>query len=79
MLIERLASLREDWPDALRIVISMVLAAAVSTLLHLAFDEFRTAPVAAVPRPVDALDFLLETFGKDLHDLIRVLQAPRQG
>jgi hypothetical protein len=25
----------------------------------------------------DALDFLLETLGKDLHDLIRVLQAPR--
>ena len=27
--------------------------------------------------PVDALDFLLETLGKDLHDLIRVLQGPR--
>jgi len=25
----------------------------------------------------DALDFLLETLGKDLHDLIRVLQGPR--
>jgi len=28
-------------------------------------------------RVVDALDFLLETLGKDLHDLIRVLQGPR--
>jgi hypothetical protein len=26
---------------------------------------------------VHALDFLLETLGKDLHDLIRVLQGPR--
>jgi hypothetical protein len=26
---------------------------------------------------VDALDFLLDTLGKDLHDLIRVLQGPR--
>jgi len=27
--------------------------------------------------PIDAMDFLLETLAKDLHDLIRVLQAPR--
>jgi hypothetical protein len=32
---------------------------------------------AESPRGADALDFLLETLGKDLHDLIRVLQGPR--
>jgi hypothetical protein len=32
---------------------------------------------AQYPKGVDALDFLLETLGKDLHDLIRVLQGPR--
>jgi hypothetical protein len=30
-----------------------------------------------LPSAVDALDFLLETLGKDLQDLIRVLQGPR--
>ena len=44
MLIKRLEGLRQDWPDALRMVVSTV---------------------------------LLETLGKDLHDLIRVLQGPR--
>jgi hypothetical protein len=32
---------------------------------------------AGSSRGLDALDFLLETFGKDLHDFIRVLQGPR--
>jgi uncharacterized membrane protein YccC len=34
-------------------------------------------PNDSSPSPPDALDFLLMTFGKDLHDLIRVLQGPR--
>jgi hypothetical protein len=67
--LRRLNSLRQDWPDALRMVISKVLAGTVSTLLHLP---------ERYPRGADALDFLLATLGKDLHDLIRVLQGPRQ-
>jgi len=41
-----------------------------------AFARDRDA-AAHAPRAVDALDFLLETLGKDLNDLIRVLQGPR--
>jgi uncharacterized membrane protein YccC len=42
-----------------------------------AFAADGRAAEAEAMRAVDALDFLLETLGKDLHDLIRVLQAPR--
>ena len=46
------------------------------------FGEARRLDVGAMadaPRPpaADALDFLLETLNKDLHDLIRGLQGPR--
>jgi uncharacterized membrane protein YccC len=51
MLIERLASLREDWPDALRIVISTVLAATVSTLLHLPEMYWAVLSAVIVSRP----------------------------
>jgi len=51
MLIKRLASLREDWPDALRIVISTVLAAAVSTLLHLPEMYWAVLSAVIVSRP----------------------------
>jgi uncharacterized membrane protein YccC len=42
-----------------------------------ALQRCREALDAESPRGADALDFLLETLGKDLHDLILVLQGPR--
>jgi uncharacterized membrane protein YccC len=51
MLIKRLKELRQDWPDALRMVISTVLAAAVSTLLHLPEMYWAVLSAVIVSRP----------------------------
>ncbi|MBS0420482.1 MAG: FUSC family protein [Proteobacteria bacterium] len=51
MLIKRLAALREDWPDALRMVISTVLAAAVSMLCHLPETYWAVLSALIVSRP----------------------------
>jgi uncharacterized membrane protein YccC len=51
MLVKRLAELREDWPDALRMVVSTVLAATVSTLLHLPEMYWAVLSAVIVSRP----------------------------
>lgn len=51
MLIKRLEGLRQDWPDALRMVVSTVLAAAVSTLLHLPEMYWAVLSAVVVSRP----------------------------
>ena len=51
MLIKRLEGLRQDWPDALRMVVSTVLAAAVSTLLHLPEMYWAVLSAVIVSRP----------------------------
>src|SRR5882757_4108243 len=51
MLVRRLVGLREDWPDALRMVISTVLAATVSTLLHLPEMYWAVLSAVIVSRP----------------------------
>jgi len=45
--------------------------------LDAAAEAFATARRGESKQAAHALDFLLETLGKDLHDLIRVLQGPR--
>jgi hypothetical protein len=45
--------------------------------LDAAAEAFATARRGESKPAAHALDFLLETLGKDLHDLIRVLQGPR--
>jgi len=45
--------------------------------LRAASEAFALARQPAGGAALDALDFLLETLGKDLHDLMRVLQGPR--
>jgi uncharacterized membrane protein YccC len=51
MFVSRLAGLREDWPDALRMVISTVLAAAVATILHLPEMYWAVLSAVIVSRP----------------------------
>jgi Fusaric acid resistance protein family len=51
MLNSRLAGLREDWPDSLRMVLSTVLAATVSTLLHLPEMYWAVLSAVIVSRP----------------------------
>ncbi|HWM66841.1 MAG TPA: FUSC family protein [Steroidobacteraceae bacterium] len=51
MLVRRLVGLREDWPDALRMVIATVLAATVSTLLHLPEMYWAVLSAVIVSRP----------------------------
>ncbi len=51
MLVSRLAGLREDWPDAVRMVISTVLAATVATLLHLPEMYWAVLSAVIVSRP----------------------------
>jgi len=49
--LQRLATLREDWPDALRLIVSAVLAAVVSTLLHLPEMYWAVLSAIIVSRP----------------------------
>src|SRR3954470_13012008 len=51
MLIKRLEGLRQDWPDALRMVVSTVLAAAVSTLLDPPEMYWAVLSAVVVSRP----------------------------
>src|SRR5437762_14373476 len=49
--LRRLNSLRQDWPDALRMVISTVLAGTVSSLLHLPEMYWAVLSAVIVARP----------------------------
>src|SRR3569832_976596 len=49
--LRRLDSLRQDWPDALRMVVSSVLAGTVSSLLHLPEMYWAVLSAVIVSRP----------------------------